>query len=142
MPTQTYCYRPQTKLRKGNVFTPVCQSFCSWVSLSQHALGSGVSACGPRGVWCLPQPHLLGRSPQQTPGQTPFLLGRHPPGQTPPHPSWPLQRTVRILLQCILVQPNISENCMEMKNNMYGGVLSKFYYLVFFPKQADFHPFR
>ena len=22
-------YRPQTKLRKGNVFTPVCQSFCS-----------------------------------------------------------------------------------------------------------------
>ena len=21
-------YRPQTKLRKGNVFTPVCQSFC------------------------------------------------------------------------------------------------------------------
>ena len=24
------CYRPQTKLRKDNVFTPVCQSFCSW----------------------------------------------------------------------------------------------------------------
>ena len=23
-------YRPQTKLRKCNVFTPVCQSFCSW----------------------------------------------------------------------------------------------------------------
>ena len=22
-------YRPQTKLRKGNVFPPVCQSFCS-----------------------------------------------------------------------------------------------------------------
>ena len=22
-------YRPQTKLREGNVFTPVCQSFCS-----------------------------------------------------------------------------------------------------------------
>ena len=24
-----FFYRPQTKLRKGNVFTPVCQSFCS-----------------------------------------------------------------------------------------------------------------
>ena len=23
------CYRSQTKLRQGNVFTPVCQSFCS-----------------------------------------------------------------------------------------------------------------
>ena len=26
---KTYYYHPQTKLRKGNVFTPVCQSFCS-----------------------------------------------------------------------------------------------------------------
>ena len=24
------CYRPPTKWREGNVFTPVCQSFCSW----------------------------------------------------------------------------------------------------------------
>ena len=24
-----HCYRPQTKLREGNIFTPVCQSFCS-----------------------------------------------------------------------------------------------------------------
>ena len=31
-------YCPQTKLRKGNVFTPVCQSFCSqeMVSASLH----------------------------------------------------------------------------------------------------------
>ena len=30
--------------------------------------------------------------------------GRHPPGQTPPTPKWrPLQRTVRILLECIVV---------------------------------------
>ena len=28
----------------------------------------------------------------------------NPPGQTPPPPRWPLQRTVRILLECILVQ--------------------------------------
>ena len=52
-------------------------------------------------------------SPRQTfPEQTDIPLGRHfpgrhlppgrhPPGQTPPR--WPLQRTVRILLKCILV---------------------------------------
>ena len=34
-------YRPQTKLRKGNVFTPVCQSFCS--------RGGGV--CLPSACW-------------------------------------------------------------------------------------------
>ena len=27
--TSNYFFRPQTKLRKDNVFTPVCQSFCS-----------------------------------------------------------------------------------------------------------------
>ena len=31
---------------------------------------------------------------------------RHPPGQTPPPPRRLLQRTVRILLECILVLPN------------------------------------
>ena len=45
-------YRQQTKLWKGNVFTPVCQSFCS------------------QGGGCLPQCLL---------GYTPFPLGRHPP---------------------------------------------------------------
>ena len=44
-----YFYRLQTKLRKGNVFTPVCQSFCSQGG-------------------CLPQ-CMLGYTP----------LGRHPP---------------------------------------------------------------
>ena len=28
-PIVGHFYRPQMKLRKGNVFTPVCQSFCS-----------------------------------------------------------------------------------------------------------------
>ena len=39
-------YRPQTKLRKGNVFTPVCQSFCSQGKgcVSQHALGQTTPA--------------------------------------------------------------------------------------------------
>ena len=56
-------YRPLTKLRKGNVFTPVCQSFCS---------GGG----------CLPQCMLGCTTP---PGQS-------PPGQTPPWAYHPLGR--------------------------------------------------
>ena len=49
-----YYYRPQTKLREDNVFTPVCQSFCS------------------QGGWCTP--------PRQTPptGQTPPPRGNTP----------------------------------------------------------------
>ena len=79
-------YRPQTKLRKGNILTPVCQSFCS---------DGG----------CLPQ-CMLGYTPwaDTPPGQTP--PGRHPPGRYPPGQT-PLQtpplQMVRILLECILV---------------------------------------
>ena len=40
----------------------------------------------------------LGRHP---PGR--YRPGRHPPGQTPPPSRRPLQRMVRILLECILV---------------------------------------
>ena len=78
--SKVYClyYRPQTKLRKGNVFTSVSRILST---------GKGVS----------------GRHPLDR-------LGRHPPGrQTPPPradilPSRRLlQRTVRILLECILV---------------------------------------
>ena len=78
-------YRPQTKLRKGIVFTPVCQSFCSQV-------GVCLSTC-----WIHP-------------------LGRHPHwADTPPRADTPIgqtsllssacwdTRTVRILLECILV---------------------------------------
>ena len=58
-----YFYRPQTKLRKGNVFTSMCREFCPWG-------GGGV--------------HPLGRQPP--PGQTtPTPSGRHPPQtDTPP----------------------------------------------------------
>ena len=75
----SFHYRPRTKLRKGNVFTPVCQSFCSQ-------------------EWCLPQCML-----ENTP------LGRHHPGQKNhlgrhPAPSRrPLQWAIRILLECFLV---------------------------------------
>ena len=47
-------YRPQTKLRKGNVFTPFCQSFCSQ---------GGVPASVYAGI---------------------HPPGRHPPADTPP----------------------------------------------------------
>ena len=52
-----YFYCPQTKLRKGNVFTPVCQSFCSQGG-------------------CLPQCIL---------GYTHPPLGRHPPWANTPY---------------------------------------------------------
>ena len=82
-------YRPQTKLRKGYVFTSVCHSV--------HWGG------------CLPQCMLEYTHPQaDTPtGQTP-PFGRHPPGQTRPT-RYLLQRTVRILLECILVLPNVRD---------------------------------
>ena len=64
-------YRPQTKLREGNVFTPVCRSFCS------------------QGMGCIPAcngPVTGNPPPVDTPfGQTAPTLGRHPhPGQTLP----------------------------------------------------------
>ena len=39
-------YRPQMKLRKGTVFTPVCQSFCS-----QRGGGVCLSACWDTHPW-------------------------------------------------------------------------------------------
>ena len=75
-----YFYRPQTKLRKGNAFTSMCQEFCP--------LGGGQSPPG-RHPHPTPWTHI-------PPGQT------DPPGQTPPSRRL-MQRTVRILLECILV---------------------------------------
>ena len=71
------CYRPQTKLRKGTVFTPVCQSLCSQG-------GVYLSAC-----WDTP------------PGQTHPTL---PWADTPPADGHCSGRTVRILLECFLVK--------------------------------------
>ena len=80
--SQKFNYHPQTKLQKGNVFTSVCQEFCPVVYPSMH--------------W--------GRHPlADAPGQTLPLPGsQHPPWADTP-PRQPLQRTVRILLECILV---------------------------------------
>ena len=68
---------------------------------------SQVSVCPQRGVVYTP---LAGRSPQ--------LAGSHPP----PPSSWLLQRTVRILLECILV--NIAVSAFNGKNfTRYSRVL-------------------
>ena len=76
-------YRRQKKLRKGNVFKPVCHSV--------HSRGS---------IHPLPRQTAPGRhsSPQ---ADTP--IGNPPPRR-------PLQRTVRILLECILVKVNLSNS--------------------------------
>ena len=88
-------YRPQTKLRQGNIFTPVCQSFCSQVwGVCSTPVGR------PWGVgqnpWTqTPQADPLGRPGCRPPGRPPPMqtpLGRppwmqtplgSPPGQTP-----------------------------------------------------------
>ena len=83
------------KLRKGNVFTSVCQEFCL----------QGVGVHTPRADT------PPGRHP---PGQTPPPLSRHPlpwadtsSWQTPSPPGRQLlPRTVGILLECILVNTN------------------------------------
>ena len=91
----SYCYKltllpPATKLRQGNVFTPVCHSV--------HRVG--VSATHP---WAdTPQ----GRCP--SPAQC--MLG-----YTPPHSAcWDAvnKRAVRILLECILV-------CLLLSRKIY-----------------------
>ena len=81
-------YRPQTKLRKGNVFTSVCQEFCLRGSASVHA---GIH----------PPTHPAGQTPPH-------------PGQTPPSRRL-LQRMVRILLECILISYQFSLNSSNPK---------------------------
>ena len=65
-------------------------------------------------------------SRQPPPAQ--YMLGYTPPGQTPPgrhplgrHPRRPLQRTVRILLECILVGNNSSNgSCVFLLMSPFG----------------------
>ena len=111
----TNWYRPQTKLRQGNVFTPVCDSV--------HRVGGGTMSRGVsvRGCLCpeglCPAGSLswevslsrgvsvLGVSFQREslswgclcPGRP---LSRRPPSPLPPYGY---VRAIRILLECILV---------------------------------------
>ena len=104
-----------------HVQTCLFWSICSWQAGNGHLYHPQWS-CGKvmflhlsviLSTWgCLPQ-CMLGYIPS---GRHP--PGRHPPGQTPPtwqtpplgrHPLRSLQRTVRIPLECILVQECFSE---------------------------------
>ena len=70
-----YFYRPQTKLREGNVFRSVCQGFCPQEGgVSQHALGGG---CLPGG--CLPR-HPPDPEADTPPPMTTEAGGMHPTG--------------------------------------------------------------
>ena len=96
-------YRLQTKLWKGSVFRPVYQSFCSHRGdVSQHTLGQT-----PTPGQILPP----GRHPLRQTPPCPVHAGIHPlPSEcrdTPPSRR-PLLRTVRILLECILVLSTFS----------------------------------
>ena len=101
-----YFYRPQTKLRKGNVFTPVCQSFCSRgrVYPSMHLGRYPPRETSPArcmlGYTHTPAQCMLGYT-HPTPAQC--MLGyTHTPAQC--MLGYTPLRTVRILLECILVE--------------------------------------
>ena len=70
-------YRPQTKVREGNVFTPVCHSVHRGCLPLPLGLGLCVSVSGSRGV-CTP---LWADTPLGK-----HLHGQTPPGQTPTPP--------------------------------------------------------
>ena len=87
-------YRPQTKLRKGNVFTSMRQEFCpqgAGVHPPRQTLLTNTPLGRHPAPWAdSPQVDTpLGRHPwTDTPGQTLHPLGRHPThGQTPLTPS-------------------------------------------------------
>ena len=92
-------YRPQRSCGQGNIFTPVCHSFCSQG-------GVCFSACWDNTPPWEQTPPLGGdplgsRHPQEQtpPPDTP--QSRHPPGSKLRHTV--NDRPVRILLECILV---------------------------------------
>ena len=89
---KTNFYYPQTKLREGNVLTPVCQSFCSQggggsAQPSYADLGIGqtpLDADPPGRPWGVGRPPLDGEPPRRTaPLSRPHPGCRPPPMQTP-----------------------------------------------------------
>ena len=98
-----HVFLPSAKLRQGNIFTGVCQSFCS------QEEGVCLSACCDTSPW---QVHPLDRyTPQEA----------HPPGSTPPlqeepPPQWSMQWTVCVLLECFLVYLTFTNSIMLILN--------------------------
>ena len=109
------CYHPQTKLREDNVFTPVCQSFCSQgevVFVWCHFLSGYLVPCSFQGSLSL-VPCFFGGG-----GVFGFCPGR-PPDRDP---LCGKGRAVRILLECILVSSNlrrIHEDSNRKNSNVY-----------------------
>ena len=130
--TMIDCYRPQRSCGQGNIFTPVCHSFCSQGGLPQRMLGYHPPGAETLQEQTPPPPeadHKPSPPTRHPPDQTPpwdrsTPQTRHPPRpdtpapqppdqtpwdrNTPPHPRSRLQhpvyeRPVRILLECILV---------------------------------------
>ena len=118
-------YQLQRSCGQGNIFTPVCHSFCSQWG------GVCLSTC-----WDTPQsgqPPGADTSREQTPPGS-----RHPPevdtpqkqtapGSRPPPPeqTYGLERPVRILLECILVCNSFTEtsprpqlHCVVISSNL------------------------
>ena len=86
----SFNYRQQTKLREGNVFTPVCQSFCSQEGVWPWALWVCLPlGPGEGGVWQTPpgrhplDRHFQGRPPPKEPVTE--AGGTHPTGMHPCH---------------------------------------------------------
>ena len=114
------CYRPQRSCGQGNIFTPVCHSV--------HSGGVCLSACPPRADTPPEQtPPPGSRQPTHPPPTRPPPWSRHqppPPGADTPPPGSRLQHTVyerpvRILLECILVDPKISREKKDSDTNYY-----------------------
>ena len=77
-------YRPKTKLREGTIFTPVCQSFCSW--------GACVGTCAWQGAY--------------------MAWGVCGWGEACVQERRPLKRAVRILLEYILVNVHAEKHLL------------------------------
>ena len=97
----SHFYRPQTKLREGNVLTPVSHSVHRGMGCLALGLGVYTSLVTPPDTpW---DTYISGHTPWTHP---------HPPRHTPPTctPGHPLitvnKRVVRILLECFLVSRN------------------------------------
>ena len=91
--------------RKGNVFTSMCQEFCPCGGgcLPQCMLGYTLPGQVPQCRYPTPSRYTpAGKPPgRYTTGQVHSPRGRYTPDKHTP--LQPLQRTVRILLECILV---------------------------------------
>ena len=74
-------YRPQRSCGQGNIFTPVCHSFCSQGGLPQCMLGYHHHPPPPGSR---PPPEMRPPGTRHPPRPDMPLLTRHPPGTSPP----------------------------------------------------------